>query len=134
MRSVRRTARRLVKARYFSGMNTNHDALTQAATYTRDDLAQLLKVSLRHVANLDASERLPKKIRFGRACPCLAQDFHLWLEAGSPARDRCEVNREVAHRWLILLLTNGLLELVEKGKQRTRRASRYRCRRVMWSD
>ncbi len=71
--------------------NSVHGAERQeAATYTRDDLAQLLKVSLRHVANLDASGRLPRKIRFGRACRYLASEFHSWLEAGAPARDQWE--------------------------------------------
>lgn len=71
-------------------MNENHDALTESesVTYTRDELARLLKVSLRHVANLDASGRLPRKIRFGRVCRYLALEIHCWLEAGAPARDK----------------------------------------------
>lgn len=36
-----------------------------------------------------------------------------------------KVNRGVAHRWLFLFVTDGLLELVEKGSQQSRRASRY---------
>jgi len=72
-------------------MNTNHDALTESATYTRDELAKMLKVSLRHVAAMHASGRLgPRPLRFGRAVRYLADETHAWLAAGAPARDQWE--------------------------------------------
>ncbi len=42
-----------------------------------------------------------------------------------------KVNRGVAHRWLMLFQIDGLLELVEKGSQQSRRASRYHYRGTM---
>lgn len=56
--------------------------------YTRDDVAGLLQVSLRHVAAMEASGRLgPRKLRFGRVVRYLASEVHEWLAAGAPARD-----------------------------------------------
>ncbi len=57
-------------------------------TYTRDDLAALLQVSLRHVAAMNSSGRLPRPLRLGRAVRWLAEEFHEWLAAGAPARDK----------------------------------------------
>jgi len=72
-------------------MNTNHDALTESATYTRDDLAKLLKVSLRHIVAMHASGRLGMKpLHFGRVVRYLASETHDWLAAGAPARDAWE--------------------------------------------
>lgn len=42
-----------------------------------------------------------------------------------------QVNRGVAHRWLMLFQIDGLLLLVEKGSQQSRRASRYHYRGTM---
>ena len=66
------------------------DVGERLGTYTRDDLAQLLQVSLRHVAAMNSSGRLPRPIRLGRAVRWLADEFHEWLEAGAPTRDRWE--------------------------------------------
>ena len=68
---------------------TNLDARERLA-YTRDDVAGLLQVSLRHVAAMNSSGRLPRPIRLGRAVRWLADELHAWLEAGAPARDRWE--------------------------------------------
>ena len=53
-----------------------------------------------------------------------------YLSCGAVER-LLKVNRGVAHRWLFLFLTDGLLELVEKGEQKTRRASQYLYRGAM---
>ena len=54
------------------------------------DVANLLKVSKRHVANLNASGRLPKPIKLGRAVRWLRPELTEWLAAGAPRRDQWE--------------------------------------------
>lgn len=67
-----------------------HSSARERLAYTRDDVAGLLQVSLRHVAVMHASGRLPRPIRFGRAVRWLVDEFHDWLAAGAPARDAWE--------------------------------------------
>lgn len=65
-----------------------HSSARERLAYTRDDVAGLLQVSLRHVAAMNSSGRLPRPIRLGRAVRWLANEFHEWLAAGAPARDK----------------------------------------------
>ena len=66
-----------------------HSSARERLAYTRDDVAGLLQVSLRHVAAMEATGRLgPRKLKFGRAVRYLASEIQEWLEAGAPARDR----------------------------------------------
>ncbi len=80
------------------GMNTNIDAPEQSATFTRDDLARLLRISPRHVAALNSSGRLPRPIRLGRAVRWLADEFHEWLAAGAPARDKWDAMKAATQK------------------------------------
>ncbi|WP_437202245.1 helix-turn-helix transcriptional regulator [Planctomicrobium sp. SH664] len=60
---------------------------------TAADVARLLNVSIRHVAALNATGRLPRPIRLGRAVRWNAEELRAWLAAGAPSRDRWEILR-----------------------------------------
>lgn len=69
--------------------NELHSSARERLAYTRDDVAGLLQVSLRHVAAMEATGRLgPRKLKLGRAVRYLASEIQEWLEAGAPARDK----------------------------------------------
>jgi predicted DNA-binding transcriptional regulator AlpA len=57
---------------------------------TDAEVAKLLHISRRHVANLDASGRLPRALRFGRAKRWILPELRAWMAAGAPSRDRWE--------------------------------------------
>ncbi len=67
-----------------------HSSAQERLAYTRDDVARLLQVSLRHVAAMNSSGRLLRPIRLGRAVRWPEDEFREWLSAGAPARDRWE--------------------------------------------
>ncbi len=50
------------------------------------ELARLLGVSVRHVERMDASGRLPRALRLGRAKRWSLQEIRAWLAAGCPGR------------------------------------------------
>lgn len=54
------------------------------------EAARLLGISLRHLRGLDASGRLPRPIRLGRAVRWSVAELREWLAAACPARDRWE--------------------------------------------
>lgn len=54
------------------------------------DLAKQLKCSLRHIAALHASGRLPQPIKLGRCTRWLRTEIVSWLAAGAPPRDKWE--------------------------------------------
>jgi len=60
---------------------------------TAADVAGLLSVTVRHVRSLDASGRLPRPIRLGRAVRWSRSELLAWLDAGAPSRDRWEAIR-----------------------------------------
>ena len=60
---------------------------------TAADVARLLSVTVRHVRSLDASGRLPRPIRLGRAVRWSRSELLAWIDAGAPSRDRWEATR-----------------------------------------
>jgi excisionase family DNA binding protein len=61
------------------------DALPPAACYTAQDLAALLRISVRQVWRMCDANKLPKPIRFGRAVRWSRPVVDRWLEtAGAP--------------------------------------------------
>lgn len=70
-------------------MSTDLHSSVERLAYTRDDVAGILQVSLRHVSAMDATGRLgPRKLKFGRAVRYLASEIQEWLAAGAPAREK----------------------------------------------
>jgi excisionase family DNA binding protein len=55
-----------------------------------EELATFLGVSKRHVNSLNASGRLPKPVRLGRAVRWSADEIRAWFAAGAPSRDKWE--------------------------------------------
>ena len=70
-------------------MSTTDEAVLLSAA----DLAAMLRVTVRHVRALDASGRLPKPIRLGRAVRWSRDELLAWIKAGGPSRDRWEAMR-----------------------------------------
>jgi len=66
-------------------LHNEETGATALAIDTRE-LAELLHVSKRHLERMDASGRLPKPIRLGRAKRWLTSELEAWLEAGCPDR------------------------------------------------
>ncbi|MHC4400198.1 MAG: helix-turn-helix transcriptional regulator [Planctomycetota bacterium] len=58
------------------------------------ELAKLLGVSERHVWALNASGRLPRPVRLGRAVRWPVEELRNWLAAGAPERSRWEAIKE----------------------------------------
>lgn len=54
------------------------------------ELADALGVSIRMIQRMNASGRLPRPMRFGRAVRWSVAELHAWMAAGSPGRDRWE--------------------------------------------
>lgn len=54
------------------------------------DVASLLGISLRHLRALDASGRLPRPVRLGRAVRWNRAELRAWLDAGCPPRAEWE--------------------------------------------
>ena len=59
------------------------------------ELAEKLRVSLRHIRRLDAIGKLPKPIRLGGAVRWLASEMNEWLESGAPDRAEWEARRAI---------------------------------------
>jgi len=57
------------------------------------EVARRLGISRAHAARLNASGRLPRAIRLGRAVRWNSEDLSAWTLAGCPSRDRWEVRR-----------------------------------------
>ena len=69
--------------------------MTDPALIDAAGLAQMLSCSRRHIANLDASGRLPLAIRLGSRCKRWRVDeIQAWILADCPSRDRWNVMRE----------------------------------------
>lgn len=58
------------------------------------EVAKLLQISERHLWSLNASGRLPRPIRFGRACRWPVEELRNWVAAGAPSRDVWESRRD----------------------------------------
>lgn len=57
------------------------------------EVAGLLGVSLRHLRALDASGRLPRPVRLGRAVRWNRAELAAWLDAGCPPRAEWQARR-----------------------------------------
>jgi len=71
----------------------NDPAADTAVLLTAADVAGLLAITVRHVRALDASGRLPRPIRLGRAVRWRRDELLRWLDAGAPSRDKWEILR-----------------------------------------
>ena len=71
---------------------TARDAALPLEPFAVNDggVANLLTISRRHVANLDATGRLPRAIHLGRCKRWVTAELREWLAAGAPPRDRWE--------------------------------------------
>lgn len=58
------------------------------------ELADLLGISTRHVANLDKWGRIPAPHRLGRAVRWNVAEVRAWLDSGSPNRTVWEAMRK----------------------------------------
>lgn len=54
------------------------------------ELAAALGVSIRLIQRMNASGRLPRPMRFGRAVRWSVEELRDWIAVGSPGRDRWE--------------------------------------------
>lgn len=76
--------------------DTKHFDESDRLALPADDVAKLLGISSRHLWALNASGRLPRPIRLGRAVRWPLDELRAWLAAGAPERSRWETIRETA--------------------------------------
>lgn len=78
---------------YDAGMSTTSQPLApERLALPAADTANLLGISLRHLRALDASGRLPRPIRLGRAVRWNLAELRAWLDAGCPPRAEWEAS------------------------------------------
>jgi len=70
-----------------SNTGQNHD---DPLTWSRQEFARVLGISLRHLDRLISQERVPKPLRLGRRVLFPVADAKAWLAAGSLTRDKQE--------------------------------------------
>lgn len=64
----------------------------QSGTYTLEDLAGLLKCSLRHARRLDADGTIPGRMTFGRLVRFSRRKVDAWLD-GETGQTRLSIRR-----------------------------------------
>jgi excisionase family DNA binding protein len=72
----------------------NYDASSERLALPAVDVAKLLGISKRHVSALNATGRIPRPVRLGRAVRWRAHEIRDWLAAGAPSRERWESMRK----------------------------------------
>ena len=79
-------------------VSTDAELSQMPLAYSAEQLGKKLGVSLRHVRRLNSSGLLPRPVRLGRSVRWGADEFHAWLLAGAPPRDRWEKERKHSGR------------------------------------
>ena len=69
--------------------------LEESLTVTVRQLAGLLRVSMRHVQQMNSVGLLPRPVRLGRSVRWLRSTIESWLNAGAPNRAQWERKQEV---------------------------------------
>lgn len=73
--------------------NQTHAIESERLALPAADVAKLLGISERHLWALNASARVPRPFRLGRAVRWNLAELQAWLDAGSPSRDQWEKSK-----------------------------------------
>lgn len=77
-----------------TGMSGNANEVTPVAV-SAQDLAKMLRVSIRQVWRLSATGNLPRPIRLGGSVRWNRAEIQRWFEAGCPDRRTWNTTKEV---------------------------------------